>query len=168
MLKFSSRLGAGYSIDKLKFLQLYQETKKQVICKDLILSAFRKCGYKPWNSSLILDSLPGQALKSKVKAIFEHSTGENANQANTRTNAPIEAIVNKRYKSIIPPTPKHPNRVDELLAQALEDDAIDPIVCKLGKSLKKIMADVVITSAENEELAFTLASRAKKKPSTSS
>ena len=108
VLEFSSQLGAGYNTDKLKFLQFYQNAKEQVICKDLILSALRKCGYKPWNPSLVLHFLPGQNLKIKVKARFEDSTSENASRAYIRTQAPVEALVNKWYKNTIPPTPKNP------------------------------------------------------------
>lgn len=131
VLEFSSRLGAEHNIDKLKFLQLYQEAKEQVICKDLILSAFQKCGYKPWNPSLVLHSLPSRALKIGMKARFEDSTSENASRANIRTQAPVEALVNKWYKSTIPPTPKKPNQVDELLAQAVKVILLIPLFISL-------------------------------------
>ena len=81
--------------------------------------------------SLVLHSLRSRALKIRMKARFEDSTSENASRANIRTQAPVEALVNKWYKNTIPTTPKKPNQVDELLAQAVKVILLIPLFISL-------------------------------------
>ena len=45
VLKKSVRPGAGYHIDKVRFLEMYQEARAECLCKELVLSAFQKSGY---------------------------------------------------------------------------------------------------------------------------
>lgn len=49
ILEQSIRPGAGYHIDKVRFLELYQEAQAECLCEELVLSAFEKSGYKPFN-----------------------------------------------------------------------------------------------------------------------
>lgn len=63
LLEGKSRPGAGYHIDKIGFLNLYQDAREQILRPSIILSAFEKSGYKPWNPQKVIDNLPCAKLK---------------------------------------------------------------------------------------------------------
>lgn len=133
----SVRPGAGYHIDKIVFLKMYQEARKECLRDEFVSSAFRKSGYKPFDPDLILQNLPDLALKKDLES--QEKSGEASfNGPLSSDLIPVHSFLqNSQRSKDCPPTPGNPAQVDHLLELATKKDMMDPVAFKLAKRLKK-------------------------------
>lgn len=129
---------------------------------------FEKSGYKPFNPDLILQNLPGMALKddleqSKRKAMEQ----SNFNKPISFDPVPVYILLhNSGNAKACPPTPVNGTQVYQLLSYATKEDMVDPIAFKLAKGLKKKFAECAIREKENADIVAGLWEKEKKKVTT--
>ena len=58
LVQENTPLGGSYFIDKVDFLRFYQEARSQVIIPEVIISAWEKAGFSPYNLGLVWQHIP--------------------------------------------------------------------------------------------------------------
>ena len=79
-----SRFGASYSIDKIDFLEIFQQSRNEAITSANIISAWAKTGLNPYNPQLVLQHYPEK----------DNDKGESKEyNINIRPTTPTDAII---------------------------------------------------------------------------
>lgn len=63
-----TRWGAGYSIDKIKFLEILQLARADAFNHQNIMSSWRKCGLFPFDPEVVIGQLPAVILQREEEA----------------------------------------------------------------------------------------------------
>lgn len=170
LLGGKSRPGAGYHIDRIDFLNLYQDAREQILRSSIILSAFEKSGYKLWNPQKVIDDLPCAKLKPHIErqaAIQDISppSVDFGSSLPERLLVPVNRLQNSLYSQMYcPKTPVNILQVDSIIQQAqILDGKIDPIAFKLAQVLKTKLVDCEVKASENVNIMAAF--REKKKRS---
>ena len=137
------RFAAHYSVDKVDFLEILQETRDQTLTETTILSAWEKSGLSPLCPDQVLRQLP------------------------ERPSTPQPALVpNPHEDSRACFTPRNVVEVEDLVRRVLEGENLDPAIAlqfeKLSKAAIKSIADTVTQSLTNKELLEKLKQRKQK------
>jgi len=141
-----TRLGAGYAIDKVDFLEILRLARQDTVNSTNILKAWQACGLSPYNPQLILQKFPLPAEKASQA---EHY------QVTIRPTTPPEAVVkcdgpNGTREAIM--TPGNTLQVQRLLEKALHGQDAQKIVQKVCKSAIVAMAECTIQERTNADL----------------
>lgn len=170
LLEGKSRPGAGYHGDKIDFLNFYQDEREQIFRPLIILSAFEKSGYKPWNPQKVIDNLPCAKLKSHIErqdAVQDISlpSVNFGSPLPERLLVPVNRLQNSLYSQMYcPKTPINILQVDSIIQQAQTlDGKIDPIAFRLAQVLKTKLVDCEVKASENANIMAAF--REKKKRS---
>ena len=150
-----TRLGAGYAIDKVDFLEILRLARKDAITPTNIQKAWQAVGLSPYNPHLIVQNFLPKATEDEQYHITIPSTG--------RPDTPPGATVRfGSFEAVL--TPGNTQQVRQLLKQALNGQDAKTIVQKVCKSAILAMADSALLERTNSDLlALAQRKEAKKK-----
>jgi hypothetical protein len=143
-LQAKTRYGFTYSIDKVDFLDIYQEARRTAITTENVQNAWRSTGINPWNPNIVMDRLPKVAITASElrpqtpKLTFTAENGQS-----------FHACL----------TPANTAQVEQLVQQVLQGE-LNPAIAfqirKLSKAASKAIANAVTQSTVNSELLTAL------------
>jgi len=141
-----TRLGAGYAIDKVDFLEMLRLARNDAVNPTNILKAWKAVGLSPYNPQLILQDFPPQASENEAAKYY---------QVTIRPTTPPEALIrcegpNGSREAIL--TPGNTRQVQCLLEKALHGQDTQLIVQKVCKSAIIAMAESTIQESTNADL----------------
>jgi hypothetical protein len=136
-------LGATYSIDKITFLEVFQEAREKAITKENIKSAWAATGLNPFNPAIVLDK-----LLSNQKPL----------------QLPASPIIKAKDSILLPFIPKIILQIEALIYQVIENNNLDTkeVLAKIGKAAYSVLADVFIQRSTNAELVAATKSKYQK------
>ena len=137
-------LGATYQIDKVLFLELFQEAREQAITSDNIKSAWAAAGLKLFNPAIVLDKLP-----KSPNPIQEPAT------PNTKIRSDPKLLL----------TPANIDKVKALIYYTIQENTWDTaeILIKMGKAACRAFADAYIQQSTNSALMAAAKSKYQKR-----
>lgn len=152
LLENRSWPGGRYFIDKVEFLDIYQDARDQVFSPSLVQSAFRKAGYAPFDPQTVLDNLPCARLNAHIES--KQITGVEVpsfNRPITRTYMPVLSLEDSRFRTqYCLPTPANVGEIDLLLERRLDREGnVDPITIKLAQGLKHKLVECEVKKNKN-------------------
>lgn len=163
LLENRSRPGGGYFIDKVDFLDIYQDARDQILTPSLVQSAFRKSGYSPFNPQMVLDNLPCAKLNAFIesKQIPEVDIPD-FNRPITRPYVPILSLESSKFRAQHCPLLQI-GEVDRLLERGLDRKGeVDPVTFKLAKALKHKLVECEVKKNENAVIMAAFRQRKKR------
>ena len=137
-----TRLEASYSIDKVDFLELYQQARQDAITPVIIQKAWQKAGFLPFHPELILERYPAPKQLQQYNITIRPTTPPEATVTYSGPDHDFEVAL----------TPANTTGVQRLLQRATEGAVMSQILQKVGKAAKRAMAESTIQNVTNSEL----------------
>ena len=110
LVQRKTRLGGGYSIDKVDFLEFYKQAREQAMRSEVICSAWEKAGLHPYKPDLILDRFPPQQVENEVYNVeIRSSTPEKATLTYSGPTGSYHVLL----------TPKNTSDIQHILGHAV-------------------------------------------------
>jgi hypothetical protein len=162
-LNEKTRWGAGYSIDKMMFLEILREARIASLNKHNIKRSWEKTGLFPFNPEVVIGSLPAvilqreeEAAKAKAIAMAPPSRPTTSGQpaplsieTPTDVNS-INIVINISFKSLFDEFKSTLGQVKPSQDQQLK--SLEFLVQKLGNSATAAITEVILTKGVNKEL----------------
>jgi hypothetical protein len=135
---------ATYLIDKITFLEVFQEVQERAITNKNIKSAWAAAGLNLFNPAIVLDK-----LLSDQKSL----------------QSPASPILESRDSVLLPFIPKNILQVEILIYQVFKNNNLDTkeVLAKISKAACHVLTNVFIQCSTNAELVATAKSKHQKR-----
>jgi len=154
-----TRFAASYSIDKVDFLEVWQQARCDTVTAEIVLKSWEKVGLFPFNPALVVNELPMSKRKAAASTIIRSVTPESGVFPHSllwkfSIGDDIE----------IPLTPSNAREcqvlIDKLPVAGVTLDPLDlERIQKLSKGASFAFANAFIQSSTNTELLSVIAQK---------
>ena len=158
-----NRLGFGYTIDKVDFIDLYLAARTKGMTALNIISAWNKSGLVPFDPDIVLENIPDFEPEKEAES------GENGEQSRLSTPPGLNLVSSNGESVFIAFTPSASGaHVDKIVKHVQENPSSENTklaLDALSSNLKSALADSSLSKAENllaKETNVELARAAKK------
>jgi hypothetical protein len=135
------KIGASYSLNKMEFLDIFEQAREEAITPSNMESAWRAAGLKPWNPNIVLLQLPKTLDQQTPQRAADTSQLQNGTCPTPGNMAELQTLL------------------DYITANKVTGDAL---ISKLGKAACRAMADSQIQKTVAAELVEAAKATSKK------
>jgi hypothetical protein len=158
-----TKWGAGYSIDKLMFLEILREARNMSFTEHNIKSSWEKTGLFPFDPEVVIGSLPAVILQREQEeaARCRNPPKPSSRPSTSRRPAPliietpsdvngVELVVKVSFKAVFDDLKTSIGPVMSALDQQFKN--LETVIQKLGSSAMAAITETVFTQGVNKEL----------------